>query len=406
MVVMLTMAAALLVPLATATPARADATFDQKMLELINQPRAAAGVGPVQGSLVLATIAGPGPYLGCGAPIGGRANDMGARNYFSHTILGCNQSVFNILASTVGLVYSAAAENIAWMNGTTDPLIAAQRLMNDLMASPGHRANILDARFTHVGIGSWRTAPGHTWSGGGSALLNAWITAQVFAQMPLTAAPAVSVSPTTVGFGDREVGATGAAQTVTVKNTGSASLSISGTSVTGANAGDFSIASNNCGGSLAAGASCAVAVSFKPSATGPRSATLSVSDNAPGSPHTVALSGNGTAASLTGVPVNIVATGGDGQMTVTWAPAATGATPAGYGVFIFDAAGYTGKWGWACASCTSAVVTGLVNGKQQTPSSTGTTAPLGAHPVTRTGHGCWPPPACRWRIGQHPAMAP
>ena len=111
---------ALLGPLAWVAPAHADMTFDQKMLELVNQRRAAAGVAPVQASPILATVAGPGPYLGCGVPLGGRAADMGARNYFSHTILGCNQSVFNILSSVGGLVYSAAAENIAWMNGTSD----------------------------------------------------------------------------------------------------------------------------------------------------------------------------------------------------------------------------------------------------------------------------------------------
>ena len=40
----------------------------------------------------------------------------------------------------------------------TDPLLAAERLHNDLMASPVHRANLLDSRFAHVGVGSWRSA--------------------------------------------------------------------------------------------------------------------------------------------------------------------------------------------------------------------------------------------------------
>jgi len=59
-----------------------------------------------------------------------------------------------------------AGENLAWMNGTTDPLIAASNLHGQLMASSGHRANILNPNFTKIGIGSWRTAPGATWSGG------------------------------------------------------------------------------------------------------------------------------------------------------------------------------------------------------------------------------------------------
>lgn len=356
-------AATLLGPLAASRPAYADVTFDQKMLELINQKRAAAGVAPVQGSLVLSTIAGPGPYLGCGLAIGGRASDMGDRNYFSHTILSCNnQSVFNILSSTAGLVYSAAAENIAWMNGTTDPLVAAERLMNDLMNSPAHRTNILDPRFTDVGIGSWRTPAGASWTGAGSPLMNVWITAQVFVQMPLAAAPAVSISPSSVGFGDRAVGATGPTQAVAVKNTGSASLSITGTSITGTNAGDFSVASNSCGTSLAAGATCTIAVAFTPTATGSRSASLTLSGNATGSPFAVALTGNGTPAPLPGPPVNVVATGGEAQISVTWAPPTSGPAATGYGIFVYDAAGFVASR--TCSGCTSAVVNGLVNGKQ------------------------------------------
>ena len=346
-----------------AGPANADTTFDQKMLELVNQKRAAAGVAALQSSVALGVIAGPGPYLGCGTPIGGRADDMGARNYFSHTILNCsNQSVFNILSTTVGLVYSAAAENIAWMNGTTDPLVAAERLTNDLMNSPSHRTNILDPRFTHVGIGSWRSAAGQSWTGAGYSLANVWIAAQVFGQMPLTAAPAASVSPATVGFGDRAVGST-SLQSVTVKNTGSAAMSITGTSIAGAQATDFSVATNNCGASLASGAACAISINFIPKAAGSRSATLSLSTNAAGSPHAVSLTGAGVA-QLAAAPTNTVATGADGEVAVGWTPATGGPAPSGFGVFVYDAAGYTGKSSWVCGTCTTSRVSGLANGKQ------------------------------------------
>jgi hypothetical protein len=288
---------------------------------------------------------------------------MGDRNYFSHTILNCGtQSVFNILTSTVGLVYSAAAENIAWMNGTTDPLIAAERLTNDLMNSPAHRANILDPRFTHIGIGSWHTAAGQSWTGAGSPLANVWITAQVFVQMPLSAAPAVSVTPTSVAFADQAVGTSASPQSVTVKNTGSAALSITGTSITGTNAGDFSVASNTCGTSLAAGAACTVGVGFKPTAAGARSASLTLSDDAAGSPQAVALTGTGTTPPLPGPPTNVVATGGDGGVSVSWAPPASGPAAAGFGVFVYDAAGFVASR--TCSGCTSAVVNGLPNGKQ------------------------------------------
>jgi hypothetical protein len=67
--------------------------------------------------------------------------------------------------------------------------------------------------------------------------------------------------------------------------------------------GDFS-GVNNCGSTLAVGGSCAVAVSFTPNATGSRTGTLAIVDDASGSPHTVSLVGSGQAAptSTTGTP--------------------------------------------------------------------------------------------------------
>ena len=165
--------------------ASADVTFNQRMLELVNRERSANGLRPVVADATLGATAEDAPYNGCGFTVLGRAKDMGQRNYFSHTILGCGtQSVFNMLNST-GLVYSGAGENIAWLNGTTDPLVAAENLHSQLMGSPGHRANILNANFTKVGIGSWRTGPGQTWSGGGYALPNVFIGVQIFAGGPI-----------------------------------------------------------------------------------------------------------------------------------------------------------------------------------------------------------------------------
>jgi len=86
------------------------------------------------------------------------------------------------------------------------------------------------------------------------------------------------------------VGAT-STSTVTVSNPGSAAASMASIGVTG----PFS-ETNNCGTSLAAGASCAVSVTFAPTAAGSASGTLSVNSSAPGSPLTVALSGTGTSA--------------------------------------------------------------------------------------------------------------
>ncbi len=177
--------------------AAAEVTFEQRMLELVNRERVANGLQPVVANAILAAAASDAPYLGCPFPVSGRATDMGVRNYFSHAILGCNnQSVLHLLNAT-GLLYSGAGENIAWVNAITDPLVAAENLHSQLMSSDMHRANILNPKFTSVGIGSWRTAPGQTWSGAGFPLPNVFIAVQIFAGLPLGLDLTLGPEPTT-----------------------------------------------------------------------------------------------------------------------------------------------------------------------------------------------------------------
>lgn len=102
--------------------------------------------------------------------------------------------------------------------------------------------------------------------------------------------PTASLSPTSLTFGSQTVGTTSSAQNVTLTNSGTASLSI--TSIT--TSGDFS-QTNTCGASLAASSSCTISVKFTPTAAGTRSGSLSVTDNAPGSPQTASLTGTGVA---------------------------------------------------------------------------------------------------------------
>jgi len=106
----------------------------------------------------------------------------------------------------------------------------------------------------------------------------------------------VSLSPTTLTFASTTEGSTSAAQIVTVKNTGTGAVTLSSETVTGTNATSFLKSATTCGSSLAAGASCTVSVEFKPAASGTLKASLSVADNATGTPQTVALTGTGAAA--------------------------------------------------------------------------------------------------------------
>jgi hypothetical protein len=109
-----------------------------------------------------------------------------------------------------------------------------------------------------------------------------------------SAGPAASLSPTSLAFGNQQpIDVTSSAQTVTLSNTGNAALSITSLALTGTNASDFE-QSNTCGSSVAAGANCTFVVFFTPSIAGTETASLSIADNASGSPQTVSLSGTGT----------------------------------------------------------------------------------------------------------------
>lgn len=103
----------------------------------------------------------------------------------------------------------------------------------------------------------------------------------------------VSLAPASMTFSTQVVGTTSAPQSATLTNNQTAALSIS-IGFTGTNSGDFS-QTNTCGTSLAAGASCTISVTFDPTASGSRTATLNVTDNASNSPQTISLSGTGLA---------------------------------------------------------------------------------------------------------------
>ena len=109
---------------------------------------------------------------------------------------------------------------------------------------------------------------------------------------------AVNLSPASLSFGSRPVESSSSAQTVIVNNSGSAALGISSLAITGTNASDFA-QTNTCGSSVPAGASCTISVTFTPAASGTRTAAVTVTDNATGSPQSVSLTGTGTSTSAT-----------------------------------------------------------------------------------------------------------
>jgi hypothetical protein len=141
-------------------------------------------------------------------------------------------------------------------------------------------------------------------------------------------APAVTLS-LTLTFPNQNLNETSAPQTVTVTNSGTAVLNVASVAING----DFA-QSSACVGAVAAGVACPISVTFTPTTTGQRTGTLTVTDNAPGSPHVVAISGKGvlpavslSAASLTfaGNPVGMdcptktvtLSNPGDGQLNIS-----------------------------------------------------------------------------------------
>jgi uncharacterized protein YkwD len=103
---------------------------------LVNQDRAANGVAGLRFSGALARVA---QY---------RAQDMLNRGYFSHYDPATGQLAFSALMHLWGIPYTTAGENIAW---STSPSMAAINTM--FMASPEHRANILNGAYRQAGIG-------------------------------------------------------------------------------------------------------------------------------------------------------------------------------------------------------------------------------------------------------------
>jgi len=109
-------------------------------------------------------------------------------------------------------------------------------------------------------------------------------------------APAVAVNPGLLQYAAQALGSTSAAQTVLLRNMGSTVLSISSIAASG----DFA-ETNNCGSSVPAASNCTLSITFAPTATGSRTGSVAIRDDAAGTPHLISLTGSGVGpfASLT-----------------------------------------------------------------------------------------------------------
>ena len=137
-------------------------------------------------------------------------------------------------------------------------------------------------------------------------------------------APAAALTPASADFGSVNVGSSSGAKTFTLTNAGTAALPITSVTVTGANAASFALGTNGCGSTLAAGASCAISISLKPTAAGSDAASLTVIDSV--GTQTSTLTGTGVAVvtpdfTIAATPATqTVAVGGTANYTVNVTP--------------------------------------------------------------------------------------
>ena len=106
--------------------------------------------------------------------------------------------------------------------------------------------------------------------------------------------PKLVLTPGNLAFGVQTLGLTTPALTAKLTNGGTAPLTISAINSSGANSKDF-VSTSSCAALLPVGASCNISAVFKPSVTGVATASLSIANNASGSPNTITLSGTGVA---------------------------------------------------------------------------------------------------------------
>ncbi|MBT2695664.1 CAP domain-containing protein [Bacillus sp. ISL-55] len=127
---------------AAAPVSSAVSAYEQKVVELTNQERAKNGLKPLALDTELSKVARE------------KSRDMQSKGYFSHTSPTYG-SPFDMMKK-FGISYRSAGENIAMGQRTPEEVVKAW------MNSSGHRANILNSSYTHIGVG--HVATGNYWT--------------------------------------------------------------------------------------------------------------------------------------------------------------------------------------------------------------------------------------------------
>jgi hypothetical protein len=142
----------------------------------------------------------------------------------------------------------------------------------------------------------------------------------------------VSLSATSLTFPGQGIGTTSAQQVVTMANVGSAPVVLSGVTASGRFA-----QINNCPTSIPVGSSCTIDITFSPNVAGNLFGSVTINDNAAGSPQTIALSGIGTGNSFQ-------------VSSLTAAPAVPAGKPANYALSVVSFGGFSQQVALTCSA--------------------------------------------------------
>ncbi len=223
--------------------------------------------------------------------------DMGAYEFFLTSVAFAPSS---LTFSTQLIGTRSASQSVAVKNTGAMPLFLGLSVTGDFLQSSNCPVRLAPGTSCTVNVSFKPTAPG---TRTGKLLLsdNANTSPQ---SVSLTGTgqgfPIVSLSTPSLTFGIQVLGTISASKNVVLRNTGTVTLAISSIVPSG----DFAIPAKTCGSSLAPQTTCAIGVAFRPTAVGTRTGTLSITDNASGSPHTVSLSGTATAVTLSPSALN------------------------------------------------------------------------------------------------------
>jgi len=265
----------------------------------------------------------------------GTANLSTSSLTFATQIVGTMSAAQSVTVANTGAGSLVLAATPATLSGTNpgDFAIASGTTCTASLSIAPNGTCVVNLTFTPTAPGSRNANLVLTDNSGGTSGATQTVTLSGTGQVP---AGTSSLSTSSLTFAAQNVGTTSAAQSVTLTNTGTGSLILATTPVTltGTNAGDYTIASGTtCTANLtiAPNGTCVVNVTFAPTVSGTRTANLVLSDNSGGTlgaTQTVTLSGTGQQAvtiSLYPATPDIEA-GASEQFTANFQPASSSGT--------------------------------------------------------------------------------